>query len=166
MIKMENLVTPYLYSPHLVFWTSLAAWACRFYVNVTFHPPPPSFWSPLAISQNCTTSGYKSFLLLKSPERVLYNKIFCTSVYSTYLKEQSNEIFDLQFFSSFEPAWATDQWVKIFLSLVKFSPSYSNFYESPQGGVWYCAESIGESNDFSRSYLKGQSNKIFYLFFS
>ena len=47
------------------------------------------------------------------------------------LKGQSNEIFDLQFFSSFEPAWATDQWVKIFSILVKFSPSYSNFYESP-----------------------------------
>ena len=31
------------------------------------------------------------------------------------LKRQYNEIFDLQFFfSSFEPAWATDQWVQIF----------------------------------------------------
>ena len=29
------------------------------------------------------------------------------------LKGQSNEIFDLQFLSSFEPAWATDPWVKI-----------------------------------------------------
>ena len=29
------------------------------------------------------------------------------------LKGQSNEIFDPQFFASFEPAWATDQWVKI-----------------------------------------------------
>ena len=66
-----------------------------------------------------------------------------------YLKGQSNTIFDLQF----------------------FSPSYSNFYESPRGmilrrvnlpGVSY----PGESNDFSRSYLKGQSNKIFDLFFS
>ena len=75
------------------------------------------------------------------------------------------------FFPSFEPAWATDQWVKIFLILVKFSPSYSNFYESPRGmilrrvnlpGVSY----PGESNDFSRSYLKGQSNKIFDLLFS
>ena len=35
---------------------------------------------------------------------------------------------DLQFFSSFEPACATDQWFKIFLNLVKFSlTSYSIF---------------------------------------
>ena len=33
----------------------------------------------------------------------------------------------LVFFSSFEPAWATDQWVKILSILVKFSLSYSNF---------------------------------------
>ena len=31
------------------------------------------------------------------------------------------------FFSSFEPVWATDQWVKIVSILVKFSLSYSNF---------------------------------------
>ena len=43
------------------------------------------------------------------------------------LKGQSNEIFDLLFFSSFQPAWATDQWVKIFSYLVSFSPRYSNF---------------------------------------
>ena len=35
-----------------------------------------------------------------------------------FLKGQSNEIFDLQFCSSVEPAWATDQWVKICLILV------------------------------------------------
>ena len=29
----------------------------------------------------------------------------------SYLKGQSNEIFDPQFFSSFKLAWATDQWV-------------------------------------------------------
>ena len=44
-----------------------------------------------------------------------------------FLKGQSNEIFDLLFFSSFQPAWATDQWVKIFSYLVSFSPKYSNF---------------------------------------
>ena len=75
------------------------------------------------------------------------------------LKKQSNEIFDLKFFSSFEPAWATDQWVKI---LVKFSPSYSNFYESPRGMILRRVNLPrvsypGESNDFSRSYLMGQS---------
>ena len=41
-----------------------------------------------------------------------------------YLKGQSNEIFDLQFFSSFELALGTDQWVKIFLNLVKNWQSY------------------------------------------
>ena len=58
------------------------------------------------------------------------------------LKGQSNEIFDLLFFSSFQPAWGTDQWVKIFSYLVSFSPRYSNFncektdspgYDTPQG---------------------------------
>ena len=34
---------------------------------------------------------------------------------------QTNEIIDLEFFSLFEPAWATDQLVKIFSILVKFS---------------------------------------------
>ena len=38
----------------------------------------------------------------------------------------SNEIFDLQFFSLFEPTCATDQWVKIFSIVVKISLSYSN----------------------------------------
>ena len=43
------------------------------------------------------------------------------------LKRQSNEIFDLQFFSSSEPASATGHWVKIFSNLVSFSPKYSYF---------------------------------------
>ena len=43
------------------------------------------------------------------------------------LKGQSNEIFDLQFLSSFEPALATEQLVKIFSNLVKNLQSYSNF---------------------------------------
>ena len=34
------------------------------------------------------------------------------------LKGQSNEIFDPQFYLSFEPAWATDLWVKIVSFLV------------------------------------------------
>ena len=34
------------------------------------------------------------------------------------LKEQSDEIFDPQFYLSFEPAWATDLWVKIVSFLV------------------------------------------------
>ena len=47
--------------------------------------------------------------------------------FSARLKEQSNEIFDPQFFSSFEPVWATDQWVKIFSILFQISLSYSKF---------------------------------------
>ena len=53
---------------------------------------------------------------------------FCKSeVVFFYLKGQSNEIFDLQFISSFEPALASNQWVKIFSILVKNSQIYSNF---------------------------------------
>ena len=44
-----------------------------------------------------------------------------------FLKGQSNEIFDLRFFSSLEPVWATDQQIEIFFILVKNSPSYTNF---------------------------------------
>ena len=43
------------------------------------------------------------------------------------LKGQSNQNFDLQFFSSFEPAWATDQWVKTVSFLISFSSRYSYF---------------------------------------
>ena len=39
------------------------------------------------------------------------------------LEGQSNEIFDPQFFSSSEPAWATDQWVKTFDKLCTHSTS-------------------------------------------
>ena len=35
------------------------------------------------------------------------------------LKGQPNEIFDFQFFSTFKPAWAIDQGVKIFSNLIK-----------------------------------------------
>ena len=48
------------------------------------------------------------------------------------------------FFSSFEPVWATDQWVKIF----SISPSCSNFsgYHTAQSqsprSILYCEESL------------------------
>ena len=42
------------------------------------------------------------------------------SVFPT-IKGQSNKIFDLQFFPSFKPAWATEQWVKIFSIFVQLS---------------------------------------------
>ena len=48
-----------------------------------------------------------------------------------FLKGQSNQIFDHQFFSSFEPAWATDQCVKIVWFLVSLSPRYSYFSGVP-----------------------------------
>ena len=54
------------------------------------------------------------------------------------LKGQSNEIFYLQFSSSFEPALATGQWVKIFSILIKNSQSYSNFNSenlTPRGTI-------------------------------
>ena len=58
---------------------------------------------------------------------------------SSPLQGQSNEIFDLQFFSSFEPVWATDQCVKIFSILVQISRSYSKFrfekIDSPPRGM-------------------------------
>ena len=54
-----------------------------------------------------------------------------------------------QFFSSFEPAWVTDQRVKIFSILVEISLGYLNFFiyhtaqsQSPRGTQSYCAESI------------------------
>ena len=52
--------------------------------------------------------------------------VFFLNVFAN-LKGQSNKIFNLQFFSSFEPALAADQWVKIFSILSKNLQSYSNF---------------------------------------
>ena len=65
---------------------------------------------------NCKDKGFESL----KKTCVLKTQMVC-------LKGQSNEIFDSQFFSSLEPAWATDQWVKIFLNLVSFLPRYSYF---------------------------------------
>ena len=80
----------------------------------------------------------------------------------TQLKIQSNEFVYLQFFSSFEPAWANDQWVNTFSNLVRFSLLFKflgytvllRWVSLPE--ISYCAESC----DLSRSYLKGQSNEI------
>ena len=80
-----------------------------------------------------------------------------TIVFFSPLKGQSNEIFDTQFFSSFQPAWATYQWVKI----ISFSFSRDIRIFSKFRAVSYCAD----SSDFSVSFLKGQSNEIFFLFF-
>ena len=78
------------------------------------------------------------------------------------LKGKSNEIFDSQFFSSFEPAWATDQWVIIVSILVSFLPRYSNFYETPRSII---LRGVKESLDFLVSYLIGHSKKITFSFF-
>ena len=56
-------------------------------------------------------------------------------MWAIVLKGQSNEIFDPQLFSSFKPAWATDQWVKIVSFLVSFSPRYSNFSRAPRSMI-------------------------------
>ena len=44
-----------------------------------------------------------------------------------WLKGTVQRDFRPLFFASFEPTWATDQWVKIFLNLVSLSPRYSKF---------------------------------------
>ena len=85
------------------------------------------------------------------------------------LKGQFNKIFDLQLFSSLESAGATDQRVKIVLSLVKFSPNYSSVSVSPWVMVLRRVNIPrvsypSESDDFYRSYLQGQSYEIFDLF--
>ena len=64
----------------------------------------------------------------KTVQICLQNKNFYNNLSAkNVLKGQSNEIFDLQFFSYFEPVWATDQWGKIVLSMIKISLSYSTF---------------------------------------
>ena len=66
---------------------------------------------------------------------------------------QSNEIFDLQFFSSIEP-----HWIKIFSFLVSFSPIYLYFsIESPCSMI-LCGESekfeyLGENETKSENIL-------------
>ena len=95
------------------------------------------------------------FFLLSNFNEYLQRRLFFVEADSVffllYLQGQSNEIFEFQLFSSFEPAWATDLRVKIFSILVNFSLRYSNFAESPLGmilrrvylpGVSYPGESL------------------------
>ena len=74
------------------------------------------------------------------------------------LQGQSNEIFDLQFFSLFEPAWATDQWGKIVQSLIKISLSYSVFrvektdspgYDTPGSKKKFTPRTFSKNEKFS-----------------
>ena len=56
----------------------------------------------------------------------------CWYSYKQYLfKGTVQRDFWPTFFSSFEPAWVTDQHVKTFSILVQISQNYSNFSESP-----------------------------------
>ena len=80
--------------------------------------------------------------------------------HSVPLKGQSNEIFEPQFFSSFEPAWATDQCIKIVSFLVSFSPRYSNFYETTRSIILRGVMCLWES------YLIGHSKKKTSSFFN
>ena len=65
----------------------------------------------------------------------------------------SNEIFYVQLFSSVEPAWATDQWVKIF-SILDFVELIDFFVKiSPQ---YHTALSQSPAVSFCHRPLKGQ----------
>ena len=84
---------------------------------------PPKIWFTLFLKVL-----WCSFILTKFPTR---HKHWTFSNWANYFRNKIfgiyNEIFDLQFFSSLEPVWATDQWVKIFSILVQILRSYSKF---------------------------------------
>ena len=68
---------------------------------------------------------------------------------SNFLKAHTGTVqrdFRLPFFSSFKPAWATDQRVKIFSIFVKISLSYSNW-------------SV-KKTDYPQCHTGGSKNKI------
>ena len=124
------------------------------------------------------TSGWLVVDCIRIIDKWLGFNTYCTTVYrytvsqsmSYTLKGQSNEIFDPQFFSSFEPTWATDQWVKIFCFLVSVSPRYSSFTEVPSSmilhRVKFCAVSYcTESCDFSVSFLRDSTTRFSSCFF-
>ena len=79
-----------------------------------------------------------------------------------WLKGQSNEIFDPHFFHHSNLPESLSNGLKCFWLFLLNLP-----------GVWYCTESIipgyltlaSHMTFLHRSYLKGQSNKIFNLFF-
>ena len=52
---------------------------------------------------------------------------YTTKQFVVLLKGVCHEIFDLQFFSRFEPIWAPDKQTKVFSNLVKILPRNSNF---------------------------------------
>ena len=60
---------------------------------------------------------------------------FCLARDFKYLKELCHKIFDLQFFSWFEPIRASDKQAKIFSNLVSISPRYLITKWSPQCAI-------------------------------
>ena len=56
------------------------------------------------------------------------------------LKGQSHEIFDPQFFSSFEPIWTPDKQAKVFSNSVTISLTYSNFSMESTDSAQYHTE--------------------------
>ena len=97
-------------------------------MTVRSHLPPP----PHHIHTYCITATFiilLKYCILEYRKDLFYfrNKTKESRPFMKALKGQSNEIFDLQCFSSFEPAWVTDQWVKIFSIYVKISLSYTIF---------------------------------------
>ena len=102
-----------------------------------FHPEDKPQFRKLSLKKlSVLCNAWQSILIVSyfSPTFSLF--LFVLTAHFTFIfvtvMGQSNKIFDLHFFSSFEPAWVTDQWVKIFTILVEFLPSYSNFTESPR----------------------------------
>ena len=62
--------------------------------------------------------------------QMFLNGKIATEMINTNIKGTVQRDFRPPVFSLFKPAWATDQWVKIFSILISFSLSYSNFSES------------------------------------
>ena len=79
------------------------------------------------------------------------------------LKWQCHEIFDLQFCSSFDPTWATDQGVKLLMISVPISLSYLSFkfeksdfpgYQTPERLNHWGIRPWGPVSDFMESDVR------------
>ena len=107
-------------------------------------------------------------------------QLFCLNVFFPFQKQRSETAFKWTVqrdfrpldCSSFRPAWPTDQWVwlsfrRVF-QILNFSGYHTALNQSPRSMVlrWITLPAVSYWCDLSGSYLKGQSNKIFDLFFS
>ena len=81
----------------------------------------------LAICGGLVISNTGRFRTVLASCAVKWHSHWSWALSKTLLKGQSNEIFDLQFYSSLEPVLATDQQVEIFSILAKNLSSYTNF---------------------------------------